>query len=126
MEEDQKIMTPLDQMVTPDSLQMIKALIPFLPPGGQRFLSAYAKCSELRNTIRLFTSPDPEMHAMSAPAPNPSFSELLQALKPYASGEVRDSLDNLLQTFSALSMFQAFSEMQEETPSKEVNDESEL
>ena len=87
MEEDQKIMTPLDQMVTPDSLQMIKALIPFLPPGGQRFLSAYAKCSELCNTIRLFESPGPEMHVMSAPAPNPSFSELLQALKPYASGD---------------------------------------
>ncbi|HIR93434.1 MAG TPA: hypothetical protein IAB98_08470 [Candidatus Egerieimonas intestinavium] len=128
MEEDQKPMTPLDRMVTPDQLQMMKAAIPFLPPQGQRLLSAYAKFTELSNTLQLFAGARPEMHAMAAPVPSPSMSELVQALRPYAPPDFQESLDSLIQTASAVSMFQACSDFPEQMPPdcQEVSHEPEL
>ena len=43
MEQDFIARTALDEMVESDRNQMLKAMIPYLPPSGQRFLSMYAK-----------------------------------------------------------------------------------
>lgn len=128
MEEERKPMTPLDRMVTPDQLQMLKAAIPFLPPQGQRILSAYAKFTELSNTLQLFSGTRPEMHAMAVPTPSPSLPELVQALRPYAPPNFQESLDSLTQTVSAVSMFQACTDLSEQVPAdcQEVSHESEF
>lgn len=54
MEQDFIARTALDEMVESDRNQMLKAMIPYLPPSGQRFLSMYAKTQELINTMTLF------------------------------------------------------------------------
>ena len=41
MNEEQISQTLLDQMVSSDREQMIKAAIPYLPPKGQQFFSVY-------------------------------------------------------------------------------------
>lgn len=43
MNEEQISQTLLDQMVSSDRGQMIKAAIPYLPPKGQQIFSVYEK-----------------------------------------------------------------------------------
>ena len=56
MEQEPIARTALDEMVESDQDQMLKAMIPYLPSSGQRFLSVYTKVRELRNTMSLFQS----------------------------------------------------------------------
>ena len=51
MEQEPIARTALDEMVESDQDQMLKAMIPYLPSSGQRFLSVYTKVRELRNTM---------------------------------------------------------------------------
>ena len=56
MEQEPIARTALDEMVESDQNQMLKAMIPYLPSSGQRFLSVYTKVRELQNTMSLFQS----------------------------------------------------------------------
>ena len=47
-------MTPLDQMLAQDSLQMLKAAVPYFPADVQRVFALYAKMMELSHTIAMF------------------------------------------------------------------------
>ena len=47
MENKHLPQTVLDEIVTDDNRQMLKAFIPYLPFRGQQFLSIYTKTSEL-------------------------------------------------------------------------------
>lgn len=40
-EQDDFLMTPLDQMVSSESLQILKAAVPYAPPSMQKFLSVF-------------------------------------------------------------------------------------
>ena len=48
-------MTPLDQMLAQDSLQMLKAAVPYFPADAQRVFALYAKMMELSHTIAMFS-----------------------------------------------------------------------
>ena len=50
-------MTTLDQMVNDDSLQMMKAAIPYVSPNGRKTLSLLTKFMELRKTMSMFNQP---------------------------------------------------------------------
>lgn len=58
MEQDYIAKTALDEMVESDRDQMLKAMVPYLPPSGQQFLSMYTKTQELMNTMSLFPKPE--------------------------------------------------------------------
>ena len=51
-EEQMSCQTPLDALISQDSLQIIKAAIPYMPLKSQQFLSIYAKVKELSNIER--------------------------------------------------------------------------
>lgn len=40
----------LDEMIEEDSVQILKAALPYLPASGQSFVSIFAKVLELQNT----------------------------------------------------------------------------
>ena len=58
MNDDQVAQTLLDQMVSSDQGQMIKAAIPYLPPKGQQIFSIYEKAAEFLNTVSIFGRAD--------------------------------------------------------------------
>ncbi len=105
MNDETTPMTPLDQMVSGESLQLIKAAVPYLPHQGQRLLSVYAKFAELRNTLALFSQPR-EMSAMSQPERlSLPPMELLDELARYSGGALRENVKNIQQAFTlALAM----------------------
>ena len=64
-EEHTSPMTPLDQMLAQDSLQMLKAAVPYFPAGAQRIFALYAKMMELSHTITMFSGGPAELTMMS-------------------------------------------------------------
>ena len=105
-------MTPLDQMLSSESLQVLKAAVPYAPPSMQKFLSIWSKMQELRNAMNLFPQA-PDMQAMStADTPKPSAFDILSEVSQFAVGETKANLENMTSALAAMQMFQA---MQNET-----------
>ena len=96
----------LDVMVSEDSIEMLKAALPYLPAQGQSFISVFAKFLELKNTLRLFrASPGTaEICAQSREKNNPL--EMLTACSSVCHGRTKEQLDNMIQTLAMLQMFE--------------------
>lgn len=109
-EHDAERMTPLDQMIAQDQLQMLKAAIPYASFGLQPSLAIFSKWLELQRTIQLFSRPA-DLSMMSADAPKASPLEMLQDISRFAAGPQRDALS---QTLQMIQMFQLLQHQNEE------------
>lgn len=95
----------LDEMISEDSVQVLKAALPYLPPSGQSFVSVFAKFLELSNTIRLFhTSGSSAMLCAQSNEKNDPL-EMLTACSKVCSGPMKERIDNMLNTLVMLQMF---------------------
>lgn len=103
-------MTPFDQMLSDDGLQMLKASIPYVPVQMQGFLSVFAKVRELQNALSLTRKP-PAMHMMSQNMGTTSTLDMLRDIGRYAAGDLKPMFDNLSSAFSAFQMLQTFQGM---------------
>ena len=50
-------MTEFDMITQPDYIQLLKAILPFMEYNTQRSISTLIRTSELKNTIRFYSSP---------------------------------------------------------------------
>ena len=102
-EQEQNVeqMTPLDQMIAQDQLQMLKAAIPYASFGLQPSLAILSKWLELQRTIQLFSRPA-DLSMMSVDAP----LEMLQDISRFAAGPQRDLLSQMFQTMQMIQMLQ--------------------
>ena len=96
------IMTPFDQAVSNQTLQLTKLLIPFLPAKNQRMLAIYVKFLEFQNTFTYF-------HALTGKNVN----DILSYLPPsYAeSVESMQNMMNMMQMFQEEDLFQMYQTM---------------
>ena len=111
-EQEQNVeqMTPLDQMIAQDQLQMLKATIfrtlsPYASFGLQPSLAILSKWLELQRTIQLFSRPA-DLSMMSVDAPHVSPLEMLQDISRFAAGPQRDLLSQMFQTMQMIQMLQ--------------------
>lgn len=74
------LLTPFDQMVTDELLQMIKLFIPYLPENLRYLAGIYVKMTEFRRTLAIHSYPG------SSFAPTNS---ILEELLPYLPEESR-------------------------------------
>ena len=112
----------LDEMVSEDSIEMLKAALPYLPPQGQSFISVFAKFLELKNTLRLFRpqAGNTEICAQYRDKNNPL--EMLSACSSVCHGRTKEQLDNIIQTLTMLQMFELSQKPVPQDPlEKEVN-----
>ena len=89
MEQDYIAKTALDEMVESDRDQMLKAMVPYLPPSGQQFLSMYTKTQELMNTMSLFRNRKKSADLQAASLSGIDPLEMLQDIRKCCSGESR-------------------------------------
>lgn len=108
-------MTPLDSMICQDSVQILKAVVPYLSGSGQQLVSVYAKAMELMNTINYFQKHQPDVAAMSAPR-SIQPADILNDIQQYTSGAMKEQIDQLLY---AMNTFQLLQMMQEPTEVKD-------
>ena len=52
---DSEKMTPFDQLISTQRLQILKLLIPYTPPENQRFLAVYTKFLEFAAHHQFFS-----------------------------------------------------------------------
>lgn len=95
-------MTPFDQYICPHSLQMLKLVIPFLPPQNQRMMAVYVKFIEFRHTLSFFRSMHQKEH---------SPEEILNSVKPYMSSSDAESFDQMVNIMNMMTMAQEMQNM---------------
>lgn len=96
------IMTPFDQYISTQSLQMTKLLIPFLPPNAQRMMAVYVKFLEFRYTLSSFRNMKQK---------NNSPEDILNSLKPYMSSSDVESFDQMMNMMNMAQEMQNMSDM---------------
>ena len=96
------MMTPFDQYISTQSLQMTKLLIPFLPPQSQRMIAVYVKFLEFRHTLSSFRN---MRRNFSSP------EDIFDGLKPYMSPADLESFDQMQNMMSMMSMMQEMQNM---------------
>lgn len=105
-------LTALDQLVTGDSMQMIKAVIPYLSPRLAGFAAVYCKFTELENTMQLIGQMSAGgLRAMSAEDTRPDMSTLLSDIKKYATPQGRRQIDSLQQMLETVQLFSMMQEL---------------
>lgn len=90
-------LTPFDRIVTDDFLQMIKILIPYLPPNMQRMAGIYVKMTELSYIIS-----KPQFTYRRTP----TMDSLLEEMQPYLPSESRQMVSEFQQFFEMFEMMQ--------------------
>lgn len=95
-------MTPFDEYISNQSLQMLKLMIPFLPPQNQRMFAVYIKFLELRHTLAFFRGMRQKEH---------SPEDIFNTIKPYMSPSDAESFDQMMNMMSMMSMVQEMQNM---------------
>lgn len=108
MEQEAIAQTMLDQLVTDENSQMLKALVPYLSFYGQRILAAYTKTQELRNTLQLFARSQNDVQICSSRPTDPL--ELLNDIRKFSYGENRKQLDQAVNMFVMLEVLMTMNE----------------
>lgn len=108
MDQENISQTALDQMVSSDQGQLLKAAVPYLPPQGQQMLSVYSKLQELFNTIRLFSPDRQGMQSCAATASDPL--EILQDLRRFSYGHSRQMLDRTADMIALIEIMKVINE----------------
>ena len=93
MDQELISQTALDQMVSSDQTQLIKAAVPYLPPSARQIISLYTKLEELSNTMALFSSERADMQICENTAADPV--EMLQDIRRFSYGKSRQKVDQL-------------------------------
>lgn len=109
----EKLMTPIDEMINTDSMQMMKAMIPYLPTGNQPMFTMCAKMMELMQTMNLFNQRNQEMSMMSMSTEEPMNHDpmlMIQEIGKYCNPATREHFDQMSQMFTAIQMMQFMQE----------------
>lgn len=99
--------TALDEMVGTDRTQMLKAAVPYLPARSRKFISIYAKLTELFNTLSLFS---PETQSMSICDTPADPLDMLRDMRSHCSGSAGKQLDQMLSLYAMMEMSKLMNE----------------
>lgn len=109
-EPQEQKMTPFDQTISDDTLQLLKASIPYAPAKIQGFLSVLVKMKELETVISL-TRKKSSIQMMSKEGPDFSLTDMLSDIGRYTSGTMKEIFDKISQAMTMFEMFQSFQDM---------------
>lgn len=102
-------LTAIDQIANGNSLQMLKAAIPYTPMKSQKFLAVYIKVMELENIISFYDDSDSSMKACSVECESFSMQDMISDMRKYSIGAQKEQLDsymNLLNTMQTMQTYQ--------------------
>lgn len=102
-------MTPLDCIVSDDHMQMLKTILPYLPPAQAKLLAILTKWQELTRVLEMYPDQTDTLQAMSMSFKPPDETQLLDELKLYGGKKGKQLADGVTQM---LDMFQLISLMQ--------------
>lgn len=114
MEEAIKELTDFDALICDSRLQMMKALIPFIPAREQKFLSVYVKYTELAKTMELVKNINSDnsvgICSLTGNNEKKDLSEILQIMRKFSSDKERDTIDMIMNMISIYRTFRMYKE----------------
>lgn len=111
-------MTPLDRIVSDDHMQMLKTILPYLPPTQAKLLAVLTKWQELTRVLEMYPGQPDTLQAMSTSKP-PDEAGLLDELKLYGGAQGKQLADSVSQI---VDMFQLITLMQSMDSEKKEDD----
>ena len=104
------MLTAIDQIANQNHLQIIKALLPCLPPKQQKMIAFSVKIMELQNIGRFFGQSASVLQSCSSSENPQGFPDLLSAVRDCCGEEDRQISDQISEFFSALEMYSVMAE----------------
>lgn len=99
--------TPFDCLIIPREFQILKLLLPILPPSFQGTFGICIKFMELQYTIRYFQNPIHILRFSDRSSDASPFQGLTEKLSPYLDKEQADLLQNITSALQMAELFQA-------------------
>lgn len=101
MNQQELKLTDFDYAIADHHIQMLKASLPYMEPSEQRTLSMFVKLRELVSTIRFYDHNELGMMSIcSLDQSQTSATNMLTAVKPYASPKEQELIDLLTRLLS--------------------------
>ena len=88
------VMTPFDESLTNDFLQLVKIILPYLPDHVQRIAGIYGKLTELMNAFYCFQPPYYHNRRGRLRKQEKDPGSMFEAVVPYLSPEKREMFDS--------------------------------
>lgn len=101
-------LTPFDQFTSSTQLQMLKLMLPYMPPGNQRMLAIYVRFSELQHTMDFFRQPKGAVSAQNFQKKASSPLQILEEIRPFLNTKDVERIDMLLKAINMMDMFSEF------------------
>ena len=101
MEKEQLKQTKFDSMVTNRTMQLVKAVIPYINNNVGMFLGAYIKFIELQNATHINSSV--AIAAMNADK-HPGMENMLEDIKEFMNDEDRETMDTIISMMEMMNM----------------------
>lgn len=104
--------TPFDNLVSSTQLDMMKLLIPFMPPASQAHFALYIKFQELQETIRFFRDFPEGVRAEDFTNDEEEAPDFFKIIKPYLPEEnieIIDNISNMMNMMEMMKQMQAMS-----------------
>lgn len=104
-------LTPFDQMISSQNMQILKVLLPYMPPDSQRMMAIYVKFSELQHTLNLFQDFSKLVQIQNFEKQTLSPLDMIHEIQPYLSKNASDMLDMFSNMMNTMEMVKSFQEM---------------
>ena len=98
------VMTPFDESLTNDFLQLVKIILPYLPDHIQRIAGIYVKLTELMNAFYCFQPPYYHNRRGRLRKQEKDPGSMFEAVVPYLSPEKREMFDSFSEIWQMMEM----------------------
>lgn len=107
------MLTELDQIANRNHLQLIKAILPWLPPEKQKTFSVLIKLMEVRNVLSFYGKPQGNLRACGASGKEPhDLVDILSNVREYCEGAEQEMIDQALQMVSMMELYSIFAQQE--------------
>ena len=121
MEEAIKELTDFDALICDSRLQMMKALIPFIPAREQKFISVYVKYIELTKTLDLVKNISSDKSvgicSLNGNSEKKDLTDILQIIRRFCSDKDRETIDMIMNMMSIYRTFRMYKETMQQSAS---------
>ena len=108
-DNENEFVLEFDDMTTTDRIRMLKAALPYVDIGMQRYMAIYIKFLELMYTISYFRNEPQKFSAHFTKCKSSDPREIMNGLKKYCSKNEQASMEQMLQMMQAFEMYKKYS-----------------
>ncbi len=107
--------TPFDNLVCSTQLDMLKLILPFMPPTSQSHFALYIKFQELQETIRFFKHFPEGLSSHDGRETRDENPDFLSIVRPYLPEENLEMIDNISNMMNMMEMVRQMQAMNQAT-----------